>query len=117
MQTYEGSCHCGRIKFSFLAPAIKAALRCTCSICKRKGALLTNFTVRPENTDLETAHEYLSRYQFGTKVARHYFCNWCGVFTYLETRLNPGEYRFNLGCLDDLDPFALPVETFDGDSI
>ena len=38
---YQGSCHCGAIKFSYEGEEITQALRCTCSICRRKGALMS----------------------------------------------------------------------------
>ena len=117
MQTYHGSCHCGAVSFSFCGSEIASALRCTCSICKRKGALLTHFVVSRCDTQLETNSEHLTTYQFGTNVAKHYFCNRCGIFTFVETRLNPGQFRFNLGCIDDLEQDTLPVDTFDGTSI
>ena len=56
-------------------------------------------------------------YRFGTQVAKHHFCSVCGIFVFVETRLRPGEYRVNLGCIDEIDPLALPIEVFDGQSL
>jgi hypothetical protein len=36
---YKGSCHCGTVAFEFKAE-LTCAVRCNCSICSRKGALL-----------------------------------------------------------------------------
>jgi len=36
---YKGSCHCGKVGFEFKVELI-GAVRCNCSICSRKGALL-----------------------------------------------------------------------------
>ena len=117
MKEYRGSCHCGSIRFIFSAPEIHDGLRCNCSICKRKGAIMTNFTIAPEHITIEVENESLSTYQFGSKVAKHHFCNRCGIFTFVETRLNPGQFRVNLGCVDGLNSFDLPVELYDGASI
>ena len=59
----------------------------------------------------------LMTYQFGTMTARHYFCSRCGFHTFVETRLNPGHYRINLGCDDDIDAMRLPEELYDGKSL
>ena len=36
---YKGSCHCGKVALEFKVELI-GAVRCNCSICSRKGALL-----------------------------------------------------------------------------
>ena len=46
-QHYEGSCHCGAIKFSYDGEEITAGLRCTCSICTRKGAMMSTEAIPP----------------------------------------------------------------------
>jgi len=38
---HSGSCHCGAVKFGFEGDEITVGLRCTCSICSRKGALMS----------------------------------------------------------------------------
>ena len=45
MKTYTGSCHCGAVRFAFKAPEIDKGLRCNCSLCRRKGALMSGFVV------------------------------------------------------------------------
>lgn len=117
MRRYSGSCHCGAVAFEFVAQEITESLRCNCSICRRKGAGLTNFTIPPGDLELLTDDNALSTYRFGTHTAKHYFCNRCGIFTFVETRLNPGEYRVNLGCVDEVDIFSLPTTLFDGSAI
>lgn len=115
LRTYKGSCHCGAVQFSFVSRSIKEALRCKCSMCRRKGELSTSFTVVPEDVHIEAQTGQPSTYRFNTRMAKHSFCSECGISPFYETRLKPGEFRFNLGCLHDFDPFALPVETFEGD--
>ncbi len=115
LRTYKGSCHCGSVQFTFISPQIKKALRCKCSMCRRKGELSTSFTVLPDNVHIEAGTERLSTYRFNTRIAKHSFCRECGISPFYQTRLKPGEFRFNLGCLHEFDPFSLPLETFEGD--
>ena len=117
MQEYRGSCHCGSIAYNFTATEIDKGLRCNCSICVRKGAIMTAFTVAPEEIDIEVSGDALSTYQFGLKTAKHHFCNKCGIYTFHETMRKPGHYRLNLGCIEGVDSLGLPVEIFDGASI
>ena len=117
MQTYTGSCHCGRVTFEFRAPPVIDAMRCNCSICRRKGALMTNSTIAPDDISIRDADGQLSQYRFDDLVAAHFFCSYCGIFTFVSTRLNPGEYRVNLGCLEDFDPNAVAIITYDGTKI
>ena len=117
MKTYEGSCHCRAVRFSFRAPEIQKAMRCDCSICVRKGIMMTAKTVPPEDMTVLADEGALSLYQFGTFSARHRFCVTCGVHVFVETRLNPGHFRVNLGCIEGLDPLRLPEEIYDGKSL
>jgi hypothetical protein len=110
-RTYQGSCHCGRVRFKVQAH-ITTALECNCSYCRRAGSLWLG---APEK-DLEVlaGGENLSLYQFGTRTARHYFCRHCGIAPLSRPRLDPIRWAVNLRCLEDLDPSALPLRPFDG---
>ncbi|MEM7292231.1 MAG: GFA family protein [Pseudomonadota bacterium] len=114
---YLGSCHCGAVTFVLESPAIVDAMRCNCSICLRKGALLSNFVVASDKLTVSTETGALARYEFGNRLAKHYFCSICGIFTHVSTLLNPGHFRVNLGCIDNLDVVALPVIPYDGKSL
>ncbi len=71
----------------------------------------------PEFIEISDMEGVLSTYQFGTLAARHHFCKRCGIHTFVETRLNPGHYRINLGCIDELDALRLPEVIYDGKSL
>ncbi|KEQ19631.1 aldehyde-activating protein [Endozoicomonas numazuensis] len=117
MKTYQGSCHCGSIRFSFTSPLIDQGLRCNCSLCKRKGAIMSSFTLAPEELTIEVTGDALSTYSFGKDIAEHNFCNQCGIYTFHSTLRKPGHYRVNLGCVDDINSAQLPFEVFDGASL
>jgi len=111
---YEGSCHCGAVKFSYEGEKIERGLRCTCSLCKRKGTLMTTETIPIEKITIDAQEGVLGLYQFGAKTAKHFFCKNCGIYTFHETARKPGHYRANLGCIDKVDTFNMEAEVFDG---
>ncbi len=117
MIKYKGNCHCGNINFSFEHNKIESGLRCNCSICRRKGAVMSEFTLTPAEIEIKAKQDVLSVYQFDTKVAKHYFCNTCGIYPFHETMRIPGNYRVNLGCIDNIDTNELHIDIFDGKSI
>ena len=115
---HQGSCHCGSVKFNFDGPEIENGLLCNCSICRRKGAVMTPFSIAANELWIETSVEdALSSYRFGTEAAEHFFCSKCGIYTFHETRREPGRFRVNVGCLDDVDARALEITVFDGASL
>lgn len=110
-QTYRGSCHCGRVKFEMVSD-LQSVARCNCSICRRKGTPMV--MTKPDSFKLLAGEEFLSLYQFNTRLARHYFCKVCGIYTHHNPRSNPAMTRVNAGCLDGVDPFSLEVQMIDG---
>lgn len=114
---YQGSCHCGAIKFSYSGEKIEKGLRCTCSICARKGALMSTEVIPIANLDIDAQEGTLGLYQFGAKTAKHFFCKTCGIYPFHETARAPGHYRVNLGCIDAIDTFQLEADVFDGKNL
>lgn len=111
---YQGSCHCGAVKFSYDGEEITRGLRCNCSICSRKGAMMSPEMIPEQNLKIQAAEGALSLYQFGAKTAKHFFCRHCGIYPFHETARKAGHYRVNLGCIDELDTGAFEVDVFDG---
>lgn len=116
-QHYEGSCHCGAIKFSYDGEKIAQGLRCTCSICARKGAMMSTEAIPLEALVIEAKPDDIGLYQFGSKIAKHYFCKRCGIYTHNEMLRIPGHCRVNLGCIEDLDTSGFEVTVFDGKNL
>ena len=99
-------CHCGQVEAEInINKEFEKILRCNCSICKRKGAIMS--MVKNEDFIITKGKNKLSLYQFHTKVAKHYFCSICGIYTHHNPRSNPSMTGFNLGCLDNVDTFEL----------
>ena len=108
---YYGACHCGKVKFELITD-LTPALRCNCSICKRKGVPMV--TAEEGSFCVINGEEFLSQYQFHTGVARHFFCKICGIYTFHNPRSNPNLTRVNSGCLEGVDPLALEVDLING---
>ena len=111
---HKGQCHCGGVKFTVRLPqGLLNPCRCNCSMCKRKGAIMS--PVEMADFTVDEGEELLSLYQFNTNTAKHYFCSRCGIYTHHQRRSVPTQYAFNIACLDGVDPFVLAnVPVLDG---
>ena len=125
MKTYCASCHCGSVRFTFASEPITTGLRCNCSICIRKGVVMSSKYFRPEEVEVEGS-EHLTVYRFGDKDVNHHFCRTCGIAPFntvasvppdYEGPAKPRDYRLNLGCVHELDVLALEIDVIDGRSL
>lgn len=57
----------------------------------------------------------LAVYRFAPEMVNHFFCTHCGIYPFHDAVENPGIYRINLGCVDEIDPWSLPIKVFDGE--
>jgi len=78
---------------------------------------MSNFTIPPDRFTFDAESGALGLYQFATNIAKHYFCKTCGIYPFHETMRNPGHFRVNLGCIDEIDTSSMNVEIFDGRSV
>lgn len=111
----KGSCHCGAVRFEVDTPVVPAG-RCNCSLCRRKGALMTPLFPASRLKILQ-GEDDLTLYQFNTRVAKHYFCRHCGIYPFHQTRKDPLQWRVNIGCLEGIDPYTLEASVADGASL
>jgi hypothetical protein len=114
LETYHGSCHCGAVSFTFRAKEITSGRRCNCSICIRRGAVMSAEYLPPDAFLELKGLDSLAVYRFGDKVVNHYFCKRCGIYPFHDAVGKPGFYRINLGCVSELDPLALEIVMIDG---
>ena len=97
-------CHCGMVEAAINVPdKFEKIIRCNCSICKRKGAVMS--IVKNEDFKIIKGKDKLKVYQFHSKIAKHYFCSNCGIYTHHNPRINPALTGFNIGCIDEIDTF------------
>ena len=107
---YEGSCHCKSVIFE-VNTDLENIKQCNCSICIRKGAKMA--LINKDKFELISGQEHLSVYQFGTLVAKHFFCNKCGIYTHHFRKSDPNGMGVNTGCLNEVDPFKLKADVLD----
>jgi len=107
----RGGCHCGAVRFEVEAPERLECADCNCSICAKSGYL--HFIVPKSKFKLLGDAENLTTYTFNTGIARHKFCNNCGIKSFYIPRSNPDGDDVNVRCLEP-QPKDLIVETFDG---
>jgi hypothetical protein len=111
METFEGGCHCGRVRFRVTADLSRVS-DCNCSVCTKKGFL--HLILPPEQFELLSGEDALSTYQFNTGTAKHTFCRHCGIHSFYVPRSDPDKIDVNVRCLDDIDLTAINVLPFDG---
>src|ERR1043166_8893088 len=111
MQTMQGGCHCGRVRFNVTAD-LDSVTYCNCSMCSKKGFL--HLIVPPEQFELLSGKDDLSTYTFNTRVAKHTFCRHCGIHSFYVPRSDPDKIDVNARCLDGVDLDAVEKTRFDG---
>jgi hypothetical protein len=108
---YQGSCHCGAVRFVVEAPEHLEVERCNCSICSKAGFL--HLIVPAGQFELLSGQDALATYTFNTGVARHTFCRHCGIKPFYTPRSNPDGIDVNVNCLDTR-PVSVAITEFDG---
>lgn len=108
---HRGGCHCGAVRFEVEAPARLRVLDCNCSLCRMTA--FQHLIVPAARFRLLQGAEMLSEYRFNTGVARHLFCQRCGVKSFYVPRSHPDGYSVNVRCLDAGTVSGMDVELFD----
>lgn len=114
-KTYQGSCHCGTVRFEADIDLAQGAFKCNCSICYKTRAWMAS--VPAGDFRLQSGEQNLSDYQFGQKRIHHRFCTRCGVRPFSQGSDGKGNamYAVRMNCLDNVDPQELidaPVKYF-----
>jgi hypothetical protein len=115
MTTYRGRCHCGAVRFELQSEPITTGVRCNCSLCSRRGALMSTLYFPADKIVIE-GREALAVYHWGDRMVNHYFCRTCGIYPFHDGVGSEGAYRVNLACLEPFDAQAIAVTTIDGKS-
>ena len=112
--TLKGSCHCGAVEFTAtLTEGFSSARRCTCSICRMRGAVAVTST--HDAFRITKGEDRLATYRFNTKTAEHHFCSVCGIYTHHKRRSSPDQLGVNVACLEGVSPFDFrEVIVYDG---
>ena len=110
-RTFQGGCHCGRVRFEVAGDLSKATV-CNCSICSKKG--FVHLIVPKEAFRLLSGTDDLADYRFNTGVAHHLFCRHCGIHSYYVPRSDPDKIDVNVRCLEGVNLDELAPAAFDG---
>ncbi|MEF9977753.1 MAG: GFA family protein [Thermomonas sp.] len=111
LETMQGGCHCGRVRFEVDAAPGFEVLDCNCSICRMTGFL--HLIVPASRFRLLAGADALVEYTFNTGTAKHRFCGHCGIKSFYVPRSHPHGFSVNACCLDDVDLAALNIIAFD----
>uniref|UniRef100_A0A8C2WYI6 Centromere protein V n=1 Tax=Cyclopterus lumpus TaxID=8103 RepID=A0A8C2WYI6_CYCLU len=110
---HTGGCHCGAVRFEVLSSPDLHVFQCNCSICTKKQ---NHHFIVPKNLfTLLKGSDNLTTYTFNTHVAKHTFCQTCGVQSFYTPRSNPDGYGVAPHCLDPGTVCSVTVEPFGGE--
>ena len=117
LKTYQGSCHCGAVRFEADLDLAQSSYRCNCSICRRNRFWPAIAT--PERFRLLAGADVLTEYLFNRKKNQHFFCKVCGVRPFGVGNDTPigRMYGVNIGCLEGVSEEELskiPITYVDG---
>jgi hypothetical protein len=116
MKTYQGSCHCGAVKYE-VQTDLAHVMDCNCSMCGRRGSVLT--FVPATQFKLLSGEGNLQEYKFNKQVIQHLFCKTCGIASFSRGKKPDGTptVAINLRCVPEVDISTLSVHHFDGKRI
>ena len=112
---YQGSCHCGTVKFEADLDLAAGVGRCNCSVCTK--IAWTAAIAKPDALTVLAGEDAVAMYEWGGKISKRYFCPRCGIHCFARGHLAElgGAYiSINVNCLDGVELGALNVHYWDG---
>jgi hypothetical protein len=113
LQTHQGGCQCGRVRYEVKIDLGGPVVTCNCSMCGRAGTLLS--FVPESQFKLLSGEDELTDYLFNRKVIHHLFCRVCGIKSFARGSGKDGPtVAINTRCLDNVEIDKLTVKPYDG---
>jgi hypothetical protein len=107
MQTIDGGCWCGKVRFHVSAAPLVTRV-CWCRVCQYvaagNGSVNLVFPVEAVQIEGET-RDYSTRADSGNVMHRQ-FCPTCGTHLFSAAESRPHLLIVRMGTLDDREPFA-----------
>jgi hypothetical protein len=116
MKEFEGSCHCGKIRYKANIDVSQGSFKCNCTICTKARNWLVG--VKNEDFKLISGENDLSDYQRGGNI-HFFFCKHCGVRPFGRGKDHEGNdmYAVYVAALDNIDFkefMNAPIKYYDG---
>jgi hypothetical protein len=107
------SCHCGAVMIE-MSGKPESLTQCTCSICRRYGALWAYCT--RETARVVTEPDATTAYIWNDEVIEFHHCKRCGCMTHYEDvdQSESGRVAVNARMLPPEDIAGVKIRTFDG---
>jgi len=121
--TLTARCHCGRIALEVAGELPAALMRCTCSLCSKRGHLFAYF---PPDRFVVKQADSDGVYRWNSKLVAHHFCTACGCDTYADSPAFErdgswdGKTRriaLNARLIDDFEAADWPATVIDGKNL
>jgi hypothetical protein len=103
MSVRQCRCHCGKVRFEAQLPAELRGVRCNCSICAAKGAVMVYVPLAA--LTVTAGEDAMSCYRFNTMVATHWFWSQGGIHCFHQARSKPEFYGINAVCIEGVRPY------------
>lgn len=94
---HKARCHCGAVTLEFEAPQSVDLLLCNCSVCEMSG--YQHINVLHHKVTFISGEDHLTTYTFGSHIAKHMFCQSCGIKPLYQPRSHPNHYSINYRCV------------------
>lgn len=109
----QASCHCGAVQIE-IDSLPETLTQCTCSICRRYGALWAYCTRETART--LSGQQSETTYVWGERLIEFYHCSNCGCLTRYEDveKLADSRIAVNARMIAPSDIAGLRIRTFDG---
>ena len=110
--THVGSCHCKAVKFEAIGEENIEIIICSCSICSINN--YKHYIVPKESFKLLKGKNSITTYTFNSKLARHMFCNKCGIKSFYTPRSHQNCISININCINSDTVKSIKIINFDG---